>query len=180
MAVANTKSTELQNIEASPVVANDVRHTHGRLRIKSATVAVLAADDDTSVYRFFRVKSTDSIKSLRLSHDSITSGSDYDCGLHQTAANGGAVLDADLYADGFTVAVACPSVPHVVATAPYLELRFGDATTSNINDINNQVFDDAGLTQATAADEYDLTFTANTVGSAAGDLTLVMYYTAGD
>ncbi|GAG86078.1 unnamed protein product, partial [marine sediment metagenome] len=51
---------------------------------------------------------------------------------------------------------------------------------SNINLINNQVFDDLSLTQATAAAEYDLTFTANTVGSADGDLTLVMYYTAGD
>jgi hypothetical protein len=150
------------------------------LRIKSATVAVLAADDDTSVYRFFRVKSTDSIKSLQLYHDGITAATDYDLGLHQTTENGAAELDADLYADGLNLEVACPAVPHVLATAPYLECRFGDSSTSNINDINNQVFDDAGLTQATAATEYDVTITANTVGTAAGDMTLVMFYTSGD
>jgi len=177
---ANTKSTQIQNAEASPRVMNDPHHSHGRLRIKSETVAVAAADDDTSVYRFFRVKSTDSIKSLKLYQDGITGATDYDLGLHQTTENGAAVLDADLYADGLNLEVACPAVPHVLATAPYLECRFGAASTANITDINNRVYDDAGLTQATAASEYDVTITANTVGSAAGDMTLVMEYTAGD
>ncbi len=179
MAVANTSSLELTDIDANPRVASDVHHTHGRVRIKSATVAVAAADDDASVYRFFRVKSTDSIKSLQLYHDGITGATDYDLGLY-TIAGGALVTDAeDLYADGLNLEVACPAVPHVLATAGYLECRFGDATTSNVNDINNVVWEDLAASSDTQL-EYDMCITAVTVGSAAGDMTLVMYYTAGD
>ncbi len=81
MAVANTKSTQISNAEASPRTLQNPLHSHGRIRVKSATLATLAADDDTSVYRFFRVKSTDSIKSLRIYHEAITGATDYDVGL---------------------------------------------------------------------------------------------------
>lgn len=177
MAVVNTISAELTNLAADPAVKEDVRSSGGRLRVKSATVEVAAADDDTSTYRFFRVKSGDSIKSLKLYCDAITGGTDYDCGLY--GINGGAVVDADLYADGFTAATIAPAVPHAVASSPYIELRFGDATTSNIADINNRVWEDLGLT-ADPFLEYDVVLTGNTVGTGAGTLTLVMEYTAGD
>jgi hypothetical protein len=177
MAIVNTISTTLTNLQADPIVVGDVRHQHGRLRIKSETLAVAAADDDTSTYRFFRVGSGDSIKSIRCYCDAIAGGSDYDCGLY--TIDGGAVVDADLYADGVTLVTAVPAVPHVAATAAYLELRFADATTANINDVNNRVFEDLGL----ATDphlEYDVVLTANTVGTGAGDITLQMIYTSGD
>ena len=180
MAVANTKSAEIQNIEASPIVANDSRHSHGRVRIKSATLAVAAADDDLSVYRFFRVKKTDSIKSLQLYCDGITGATDYDVGLYPTLGNGAAVVDLDLYADGLNLEVATPTVPHVLASAGYLECSFGDTATSAIQDINNVVWEDLGLALDTAKAEYDVCIHAATVGSGAGDMTLIMYYTAGD
>jgi hypothetical protein len=177
MAVVNTLSTELTNINAGSLDLPSAREMGSRLRIKSATVAVASGDDDTSTFRFFRVRSSDSIKSIQLYHDSVTGGSDYDCGLY--TINNGAVVDADLYADGVTVAVATPAVPHVTATAPYIELRYGDATTSAITDVNNKVWEDLGLS-ADPQLEYDLVLTANTVGTADGDLTIVMLYTAGD
>ncbi len=176
MAVVDTHSAELQNIEADPVVANSVLHTHGRLRIKSATVAIAAGDDDGTTLRFFRVKSSDSIKSLQLMHDTVTGSSDWDCGLY--TIDSGAVVDSNLYAEAFTIAVAVPEIPHALVSSPYLELRFGVAA-SNINEINNQVFEDLGLSTDPQL-EYDVVLLSTTVGSAAGDVTLTMLYTAGD
>ncbi len=176
MAVADTHSAELQNVEASPPVANDVRHSHGRLRIKSATVAIAAADDDGTTLRFFRVKSSDSIKSLQLMHDTVTGSSDWDCGLY--TINSGAVVDSNLYAEAFTIAVAVPEIPHALVSSPYQELRYGVAA-SNINEINNMVWEDLGLS-ADPQLEYDVVLLSTTVGSAAGDVSLTMLYTAGD
>lgn len=180
MAVVNTMSTTETNLRADPIVVANVRHQHGRLRVKSETVAVAAADDDNSIYQFFRVGSGDSIKSIKLYNDLITGGVDYDLGLYPTD---GTVLadavDADLYCDDVDMAIIHPAIPPVSANNDGLELRFGDSTTSAIQDINNRVWEDLGL----AADpflEYVLTLTANTVGSAAGDITLVMLYTSGD
>ena len=131
---------------------------------------------DASTFRFFRVKSSDSIKSLRCYSDGIANGTDYDCGLYTIGA--GAVVDADLYADGFTLATLIPAVPHIAATAAYQELRFGDATTSIVSDINNMVWEDLGLS-ADSGLEYDVVLTGNTVGDG-GIISLMMFYTAGD
>lgn len=178
MAVADTHSTTLTNLEADPLVVADIRNQHGRLRIKTETVAIAAADDDTSTYRFFRVKSSDSIKSLQLvTSADVTSGTDFDLGLY--TIDSGSAVDADLYADGISLATQVPAVPHVVATASYLECRFGDASTAVVGDINNQVWEDLGLTSDPGL-QYDVVLTGNTVGSAAANVTLTMLYTAGD
>lgn len=178
MAVVDTLSTELTNIDADPTVLAEPQHWGGRVRVKSATAAVAAADDDLSIYRFVRVKSSDSIKSIQIYADGITGATDYDCGLY-TKGSGGAEVDLDLYADGLNFEVATPSVPHVLATAPYIEARFGDTTTALPQDVNNRVWEDLGLT-ADPGLEYDLCLHAATVGSGAGDITMIVYYTAGD
>ncbi len=178
MAVVDLLSAELTNIDADPTVAQDAINWHGRLRIKSAIVEMASGDTDASIYRFVRVKSTDSLKSIKLFHDSITGANDIDCGLY-TVGSGGAAVDADLYADGFTIAVLLPAVPHVLAETSYLELRFGVATTAAINDINNRVWEDLGATSDTGL-SYDLCLTGNTVGSTGGTMAMLVEYTAGD
>lgn len=177
MAVVDLLSAELTNLDADPAVMNDAINWHGRLRMKSGIVEMASGDTDASVYRFVRVRSTDSIKSIKLYHDSITGASDIDCGLYTIGS--GAVVDADLYADGFTIAVLLPAIPHVLAETPYLELRFGDATTAAINDINNTVWEDLGLSTDPGL-EYDLCLTGNTVGSTGGTMAMMVLYTAGD
>jgi len=178
MGVVVTKSTELDNVEASPIIANSVLNIHGRLRIKSAAVTVADADSDTSLFRFFRVRSSDSLKSIQVrTSQAFTNGTDWDCGLY--TINTGAVVDSDLYADGATLATAAPAIPHAVASAPYQELRFADATTAIMSDINNTVWEDLGLS-ADSQLEYDLCLLANTIGSQGGVLSLTLLYTAGD
>lgn len=176
MAVVDTVSTQLTSLLTAGAKVTIGGGAGGREYVKSATVEVAAADDDTSTYRFFRVKSSDRIKSLKLYCDAITGGTDYDCGLY--TVDGGAVVDADLYADGFSAATASPAVPPTADAGDGIELRFGDATTANPGDVNNAVWEDLGLTEDPHL-EYDVVFTANTVGTAAGTLTLVMRYTAG-
>ena len=184
MATVNTLSTELTNIDAGTIDLGSSRNMGSRMRIKSASVAIAAADNDGSVYRFFRVHSSHSIKSLQVYTSGVLAGTDYDLGLKHTAANGSGTIAAnitDLYADGLNVATAVPSVPHVLATTPYLEGRFSDAVTQ-VAKVNNQVWNDIG-TATYASDpqlEFDVALTANTVGTAAGTIALVMLYTAGD
>ncbi len=177
MAIVNTISTELTNLAATPIVVNDIHDNGGRVRIKSATVAVASGDDDDSTFRFFRVRSGHKIISLQCRCDLITAMTDVDCGLY--TINGGAAVDSDLYSDNNTLAVATPALPHINATAPFLELRWGDAVTANINDVNNKVWEDLGLSEDPGL-EYDVVLLANTVGSANGDIALTMLYTAGD
>lgn len=162
MAVVNTKSTELTNRDAG--TRNDVHDIGGRLKIKSATIASAAGDDDGSTYRFFRVGSGHSIKSLKIYHDAISSATDIDVGLYDI--NGGAVVDGNVYDDADNL---------TSASTGGTEIRFDDA---DITGINNKVWEDLGLT-ADSQKEYDVVVTGNTVG-AGGDITLVMLYTAGD
>lgn len=178
MGVVNTNTTELDNVEASPPVANQVHNIHGRVRIKTGFVTVADADSDTSTFRFFRVRSSDSIKSIEVrTSQAFTSGTDWDCGLY--TINAGAVVDSDLYCDGATLAVAAPTVPHVIAVSPWTDMRFGDATTAILSDINNMVWEDLGLS-ADPQLEYDLVLLANTIGSQGGILQMTVLYTAGD
>ena len=178
MAVVNTKSTIITNLDASPPEMADARHAGSRNRVKSASVAVAAGDDDGSTYRFVRVRSSDSLKSIKCINTAITGGNDYDCGLYRTAEDGGAVVDADLYADGFALALAAPAVPPTADGGSPIELRFGDASTAVPGDVNNRVWEDLGLTEDPGLD-YDLVLTANTVGTGAGTIALVVEYTDG-
>lgn len=179
MAVVDTLSTTITNLNASPLVVSDVANSHGRLRIKTESVTMATADDNGSTYRLFRVRSSDSIKSLTIYCTAITGASDVDLGLY--TINGGAAVDADLYADGITLATAAPSAqpPTTAATSQGIECRFGDSVTALVSDINNKVWQDLGLTSDPGL-TYDMVLTANAAASTDGTATLVMVYTAGD
>ncbi len=176
MGVVDLKSLTLTDLEASPQVVNSVLHNHGRLRIKTDWLTSASGDSDTSTFRFFRVRSSDSIKSLQVRSNGISSGTDYDCGLF--TINSGSAVDADLYGDGFDLSTIVPVVPHIVAEGSFLELRFGDATDAILSDINNAVYTDLGLSTDPFL-EYDVVLTGNTVG-AGGIIQLTMLYTSGD
>ncbi len=164
MAVANTKSTSVTNADntgtASHAFSAALR-TGYEPRTAMETAAVLAADDDTSVYRFFRVRSDAIITSIEVYNDAITSGTDYDFGVYQTAGNGGAVVDADLFADGVDMSS---------ARVTPLQVRFNDTATAKIEEFTKPLWQLLGLS-ADPKRDYDLCWTANTVGSAAGDIT---------
>lgn len=163
MAVANTKSTFITNADATPSVLTRPSIAGGKKQCIVGTVEVAAADDDGSVFRFARVPSNAVITSIKVFCDAITSGTSYDCGLYRTANDGGAVVDADAFASAVSLASA-------ITTGT--EIRFEAA---DINTIEKRVWEMAGATADTLYD-YDICLTANTVGSAAGTISLAVEY----
>ena len=165
MAVVNTKSTTITNADATPIVKNSAGIDAGNLKVKVATVAVAAGDDDTSVFRFVRLPSNAVVHKIDLLNDAITDGTDYDCGVYQTAANGGAVVLVNAWADAVSMASARVTPLDITHEAGGLA----------IENCYKKVYEVAGLTTDTGR-EYDLCLTGVTVGSAAGDITLKVYY----
>ena len=164
MAVANSKSTQITNADATPRVLTPAAIGWGRVRAASFTLDVAAADDDASVYRFFRVHSNWRVLQLLLWNDAITSGSVYDVGLYQTAENGGAVVDADCWATNVTM-VSARLVP--------LDVTF---EALDIIKCEKLVWEVAAIAVTTITEDpqrdYDICLTADTVGSGAGTISM--------
>jgi hypothetical protein len=163
MAVVNTKSTNITNADTSPPVLNDVTVYGGRIRSQCGTVEVAAGDDDTSVFRFARVPSNARIISIKRYNDAIANATVYDVGLYKTAADGGAVVLVNAYANDVDISA---------GTVAGVEQAF---TTRNIDKIANKVWQDAGLS-ADSKIEYDICLTGATVGTAAGTISLEVQY----
>lgn len=142
---------------ASGTLLDGKNNGGGSLKAFRVTFEVAAADDDGSVYRLMRIPSNAVILSIKVWNDAITSGTDYDTGLYDI--NTGAVVDKDLFTDGSTMATARDAVEQL--TAP------------DINEIHKSIWEYAALSLTKdPVKEYDLAITANTVGTAAGTITL--------
>ncbi|RTL11283.1 MAG: hypothetical protein EKK54_08115 [Neisseriaceae bacterium] len=162
MGVVNTKSGSVTNSDAVPLVRNNAIVNGGRLRCAVDYVAVAAADDDTSVYRVIRLHSNCRVDSLLLYNTAITAGTSYDVGIYKTAADGGAVVDADAFGSAVDLSSA-----HSGTDVAFEAL----ALTS----IKKTLWEVAGLS-ADPNCYYDIALTANTVGTAAGTIALKAYY----
>lgn len=165
MGIVNTKSASVTNADATPPALSNRHRTGAPLYLATEAVAIAAGDDDGSVYRFFRVRSDVVIACFEVYSDAVTDGTDFDLGVYQTAANGGAVVEKDLFADAQSLASALLTGTRI---------RFHDTTNSPIQDHDMQLWECLGLS-ADPQIEYDICLTGNTVGSAAGDVVLYMY-----
>lgn len=163
MAVVSTKGTAITNRDATPRVLNNAAFAKGTPFFASDTVEIAAGDDDTSKFLFVTVPSNAVIASIKVFCDAITGGTSFDCGLYQTTENGGAAADADLFATAVSLATAI-----TVGT----EIRFEAA---DIAGCNLRVWQLLGLTSDPVRD-YDIVLTANTVGTAAGTVSLQVLY----
>lgn len=105
MAVEAIKSTVISNADATPAVINSAQLANGVIRGMRGKAAVDAAASIGSTYRLMRVKSNDLVQQLLLSCTAITSAAG-DIGLYKTAADGGAVVDADFFASAQSLASA--------------------------------------------------------------------------
>lgn len=169
MAVANTKSTIVTNRDSTPPLENKLWYQGARKYEDVATVEVAAADDDNSVYRLFRVRSSWRISSLELANDAITGGTAYDLGVYDTAANGGAVVASQqqLFASAVDLSSA-----HAFTDNTY------EATATNIDKVEKQLWELMGLS-ADPLKDYDICLTGTTVGSGAGTISARMRYVKG-
>jgi hypothetical protein len=130
------------------------------------TVAIASADDDGSVYRFFSSVPSNLIPTeITITTDGQTGMTDCDLGLYKVA--GGAVVDKDVLMDGQTLASALTRASgHQLGLA---NVNIADATKTL-----------AVLSAQTDPDAcYDIALTANTVGSAAGTVTIIAKFVQG-
>lgn len=159
MAVVNTKSLAISNRDAQPKILNPGYLDGGSLRTKRGTAEKAAGDSDTSVIRFFPIRSSDVLNDLTLFNDALAGATDCDVGLYLPAKAGGTVVDKDIFADGISLASASTT---------------GTSLTFQINDIvkiGYRVWELLGLT-ADPYLEYDVCLTFNTAGGAAGSISL--------
>jgi hypothetical protein len=126
----------------------------------TVTFEVAAADDDGSVYRVLKGIPANVIPfNISIVCDAITSGTDWDLGVYKT--DFGAVVDKDILMDGQTFATA-------LTRATGHQLGLGAV---NADKVNATLATLSG--QTNPDDSYDLALTANTVGSAAGTVSVI-------
>jgi hypothetical protein len=148
---------------SSPTFANPLTFG-GRIRSIVSVTDVAAADSDADVFHVCPVYSSWRLDSIRVKCDAITSGSDYNLGLYTTAA---VDVDENVYADAQTFATAITSLPVDLIE----EIR-------DIALAAQAVWADAGATEDSRRFYY-LTYTAITVGSAAGQIATRVHYVDG-
>lgn len=161
MAVVNTKSTVITNADATARTLTSSKITGGMyLREAVGTVEVAAADDNDSVYRFVRVPSNARITSVERANDAITGGTDYNIGVHKTAADGGAVVSDNLFGDAIDMSSA----------SAFQDITY-ETTAANISKVEQELWQLLGLTTDPGL-MYDITATGIAVGSGAGTIAL--------
>lgn len=134
---------------------------NGEIFAARQTVAIAAADDDTSVYRVFKAVPADLIPiQITIGTTAITGGTDYDLGFYET--NLGPVASADALMDGQTMATA--------------SLVLNGLSGVAVTDALKPIWQLAGDTLATKKASYDIALTANTVGTADGTILVTVYF----
>lgn len=168
--MANNDSPIVTNLEATPAVVSDVGELYGRVRVAQETFEIAAADNDGDTYTFFPVPLDARILDVRVVNDAITGGTDYDAGFYKITDNNlGAAIDADILFDGQTMAS---------ARASYTSLMFAGTSAADQGELSDAVWEMCGYASIDAARDANqtnmvyLVVTANTVGTAAGTLSL--------
>jgi hypothetical protein len=105
------------------------------------------------------------ITDVKIGNDKITSGTSYDVGFYNVES--GAVVDADELAATLDLSSAHASGSELSAISAV-----------DVANIGKKVYELLGLTASTKAVAYDLCITANTVGSAAGTITVFVEWIA--
>ncbi len=165
MATSALKSTPITNADASPKVANNPGVTDGMLRRAVGTVENLAADAVGSTYRMVRVPSNAHIHRVEYAADAAGATGQYNVGVYQTAANGGAVVDADFFAsalDPGAAAIARTDITH-------------ESAVYGLEDVEKALWSALGLSADPGID-YDIVFTVSEIVADVGTQTLWVEY----
>ena len=136
------------------------------LRAIVKTFEVAAADDDGSIYRIIKdVQPEMIIKNIIVTNDAITAGTDYDIGFYKSLETGGDVINADALADGLDLSSA-----HIEGAG------ISGIAAVAVENVEKKIFELAGDTISTKIKAYDIAFTANTAGTAAGTISVKIEY----
>lgn len=165
MAVVNTKATLITNRDSIPVVLSAPILGGGVLKEAVGTVETTATDEAASVYRFASIASNARVSQLLLYSDDIGTTTTADFGLYRTTADGGAVVDANL----FTTAVSLKDGALNAVDITHQSAVF------NIDDVEKPLWSALGLT-ADPSIMYDICATLVGAADAAGTISLKVRY----
>lgn len=169
MAVVFIKSTAITNADGPPVVLTNASVGRGELIEAVGTAEVASGDSINSTYRLARVKSNSRVSRVLISSDAVTAAA-ADVGIYRTAADGGAVVDADFFASAQSIAAA------IVNTDITHEADAADAGASfGLQDVEKPLWLALGLT-ADPMIEYDVALTLTAAATAAGTVSLKVQY----
>lgn len=169
MAVVNTKSTVITNADATTQTMNRKALAGGVLKQARGTVKTANGDDIASVYRFVRLPSSAYISRIKLYSDDIGTTTIADFGLYRTAADGGAVVDADAFASAVSLkdgAISGTEIQH-------------ESAVYGVEDVEQQLWQIAGLS-ADPKVMYDVCATLTAAADAAGTISLIVEYLDGN
>jgi hypothetical protein len=172
--MANLFSDLMTNLLADPTVANEVGASHGRVRASVALVSVAAADDDGDIFFVERFKATDRILAVFCWNTAITAGTDYDLGFYEAEEHGSATTPTEVDHDALGAAIDMSSARDALSEA--------DAAMGIVAGLVGKALWEM-CAVAAAPDppvQYDMALTANTVGTVAGSILLIILYTSGD
>lgn len=159
--MASTKSTLVTNADAGDTIPG----ADSKIKRQAQTVETAVADAAGHEYRMLRVHSSWKPISLKYGHDAVTNMSTADIGAY--LADGGAVVDVDLFAD---------AVNMTSASAGMVECLFERANTQ-IDKVGKAFWEWLGLSSDPNV-WYDLAITATTNDpSVAVTLALDLQYT---
>lgn len=169
MAVVNLKSTVITNADASIQALNKKGLSGGIVKCARGTIETGAADDIASVYRFARLPSHARIVMIQLWSDDINTSGTADFGLYKTAANGGAVVDADAFGAAVVLdsgAIAGTMIHH-------------QSAVYGVEDIESQLWQIAAATVDPQI-QYDICATLTEATNGIGTISVLVFYCDGD
>ena len=166
MAVVNTKANVVTNGDATPVDLSSGFLSNGRLREVIGTLEAVSGDSIGSTYRLGRVFSSVRVSQVLLKCDAITTCAG-DVGIYKTAADGGAVVSAALFASAQSLASALTGtdVTH-------------ESGTFGVDAVEKQLWQALGLT-ADPKIWYDVVVTLTAAAASAGTVSLAVRYVDG-
>jgi hypothetical protein len=144
MATEDLKSTPITNATASPIVFNTSGISAGVLRQSVATIEANAAADAGSTYRMVRIPSNATGITVIFACDDLGTTATVNIGLYDV--DGGAVVDADLFASAVDCNAAAVAPTHVEH----------ESAVYGIEDIEKPLWEVLGLS-ADPMKDYDLT-----------------------
>ena len=168
MAVVAVKSTQITNLDATPVVESPAYQNHGRLREMAESVTITSGDSIASVYRILRVWSSWRVSELILDSPDIGTTTVADFGLYKSAEYGGAVADADFF--GSAVSLKDGALAKTDITRESGVITIANADT--------RIWEQLGLT-ADPKCWYDVAATLTAAADATGEIGLRLRYVDG-
>lgn len=141
----------------------------GELNVMIKSFAVAAADDDGSIYRIAPIPTNMVPAEITVMCDAITNGTDYDLGFYFPLEQGGAVVKKDVLMDGQTLA----SASKVLNGMGIVAIENIGKTIAELLGAAGVTYNGAAMSNTNCPAVLDLAFTANTVGTVAGDVTLI-------